>query len=309
MEISEKKSDGLYLHRTVSHSVQASQGIANARSTVKPKLAAIKKHTDEFRVKKDDYINAKREVEKRKELIHNQFMKGLSDILIGNKAFSEEKFGAALRNDANSEFFTKTDLATYVPKPVSELGGSSIAELYYRALVDLKPVGCFVFKKDKNLLKFVKEIRTRSLKGNSFELVFEFAPNNFFSSQNVTITVNVSMTGVLRRVDSTGITWMSSEHEKKYFSDTSLSFFRIFKTVNRRVKGLFNLRDVGRAFFYIRKVLLKYFAASALGVKVPAVDAINARSVNFPPFDKEVEPLATRIEATRKEEQQRGSPL
>jgi hypothetical protein len=307
MEITEKKSEGLSLHRTVSHSVQFGQAIATAQDKLKPKLAAIKKHTDDFRKKKDGYINSKRDIEKRKEQIHNKFMKDLSDILTGNKTFSEEKFNATLKNEANSEFFGKTDMTTYVPKQVSELSSSTVGELWYRCLGDLKPIACFIFKKDKNLLKFLKEVRTRSLQGNSFELVFEFSPNNFFSSPNVTITVNVTSKGRLRRVDSTGITWLNQEHEKKYFSDTSLSFFRIFKTVNNRVKGLFNLRDVGRAFFYIKKVMLKYFAACALGVKVPAVEAVNARAINFPAFDKELDPLASRVEATRKEEQMRES--
>lgn len=309
MEISEKKSEGLALHRTVSHSMQAMQVIAGVQTKLKPKLVAVKKHTDNFRSKKDAYINARREIEKRKELIHNKYMKDFSDILTGNRAFSDEKFGAIVRNEANSEFFGRNDQAVYMSRPVSEMSNSTVGELWYRAMIDLKPLACFIFKKDKNLLKFVKEVKTRPLQGNSFELVFEFIQNNFFSSPNVTITVNVTMKGRLKRVDSTGITWLSQEHEKKYFSDTSLSFFRIFKTVNRRVKGLFNLKDVGRAFFCIKKVLLKYFAASALGVKVPAVDAANARAVNFPGFDKEIDPLASRVEATRKEEQHRGRRL
>ena len=309
MEISEKKSDGPSLHRTVSHSVQAAQIIADTSTRVKPKLAGIKKHTDEFRQKKDAFINSRREIEKRKEQIHNKFMKDVSDILTGNKTFSEEKFGATIKNPTNAEFFSKAELASYTSKPVSEFSSSTVGELWFRAFLELKPVACFIFKKDKGLLKFLKEVRLRTLQGNTFELIFEFGQNNYFSSNNITITVNVTAKGRLRRVDSTGITWLNQEHEKKYFSDTSLSFFRIFKTVNNRVKGLFNLRDVGRAFFYIKKVLLKYFAASALTVKVPAVDAINARALNFPAFDKELDSMANRVEATRKEEQHRGRPV
>lgn len=293
----------LELHRTQSHSVQLVQGIGGSKSQAKPKLIALKHNTDRFRKQKDDIINEKKKVQKKKEQIQIAYMAGIRSVLNGQK----DIYGEVLKNKDNlKEFFSSSEAEKYTLKSASEFTNSPLSELWYRAFVSMKAVSCFIFKKDKGLIKHLQEVRTRVLSGNTFELLFTFAPNNYFTSSNITITVEITPKGRLKRVTSSGITWTSQDYEKRFFSDNSLSFFRIFKNINNRSKGLFNLRDVGRAFFFIKTVLCKYFVVSAMGITVAKIEAANLRSLNFGGFDKEVDGLAQRVEQTKKDEQQRG---
>lgn len=301
-----REEPSLELHRTQSHSLQLTQGIGSSTVHTKPKLAALKHNTDNFRKRRDDLINEKRKVLKKKEQHQIAYMAGIRSILNGQK----ETYNDVLKNKDNiSEFFSGVDLGKYVLKPASEINNSPLSELWYRALLSVKSLSCFIFKKDKSLLKHLQEVRTRALSGNTFELLFTFAPNNYFTSSNITITVEITTKGRLRRVTSSGITWTSQEYEKRFFSENSLSFFKIFRNINSRAKGLFNLRDVGRAFFFVKNILCKYFAVSALGIIVSKIEAANLRSLAFGGFDKEVDSLAQRVEQTRKDEQQRGRPI
>lgn len=269
------------------------------------KASALSFHQRLLRDRRNQIEAKKLEVHTKKNEITSRYVEDVKSVLAGNPQVLNQ-----IKNDpANADFF-RSSMMMIAPNMNEDfnVGGLQNASFWYSSLTKCTPISGCIFKKDLQPLNTLSGITVRSQKENrNVELIFSFNNNIFFTNTEIMVTLEV-VRGKVQRVLVGDINWKSQDSQKKFHGPHAMSVFRLFRNVDRRTTGIFNLQKVSAFFMIIKNVYLKYFGITYVvdSKNVQAYDDAEKKHRWVDGWDSLAKKVGQLVETTRKEEQMKG---
>ncbi len=261
-------------------------------SKVKPKLVGLYKKYQKLDDRRRAYIHKKTQIRSRRDELKSKYLEELARLTRLTNAEKNEL--------VKSSPDIKALLPSFQPLDEEEINdNNSPSDLWTRALSKRPETAIFLYRRDKDVLRYLQAIRfTHEQNKPGIQVEFVFLQNRVIRNTSVTVRLEYSPRGRLLRVVGNEVLWGSPEYQRIYESQNSYSLFRLFRTIGPNQKGLFSVLAVESFFNTLYLYTAKYAGYEYLTFQPKSKDDT---------LDDHSDRILAQIEAKKREEDHRGT--